>query len=194
MTAAIGRLSIGRGRETETERDTSRAAQHILEIYTRDMKITGELEAFARRRFSDVLNSSEQFLSLQEASFCPLIGFTYLSPVKVGTITVNKHSIIFATPRAEHEPARSAGSPGDLVQIRKQPHRVLLHTSPFVIEGFIHLVKEIRLQDALEVIVEPFIAITEAMIYSLATPEAAPMKRHFASVNRDQIATVYLAP
>lgn len=165
-------------------------ATHAVEVYTDTLKITGRLDVFPARRVSDALNEKEQsFLFLEEASIIVLGERDTASPTEVESIVVNKDEIVFVSALEEDFDVVSNPVWRRFHHIKKRPQRVVIRTPSFLIRGCIHLIEEVRLKDALDVIKQRFIAVTDATIIPLA--EAGPIQREFVSVNIRKISVFY---
>lgn len=159
---------------------------HIVEVYTDTLKIIGALDIYPARRVSDVLNQREHsFLFLEEASFVVLGKPETSGTTKVGSIVVNKDEIIFVSVLQEDE---VVGTPvwRAFHRIKKRPCQVVIGTASFLIRGCIHLGKGVCLREALPIINQRFIAVTDAHIVPLVA-KAKPIQKQLVIVNKDKI-------
>jgi hypothetical protein len=169
--------------------------EHVLEVFTSTLRISGKLDVYPPRRVLDVLNDPEhQFLPLREATVAALE--TPNAGTPTSSVSINKEQILLVSPLAEDarilREMKRLTQVHDFVRVQKTPHHVVIATPAFRIEGNIHLIAEVRFKDALDALREEFIAVTDATVIPRVLPGAA-VPCSFVAVNKRQISALYAA-
>jgi hypothetical protein len=140
-----------------------------LLLFTDSYKVRGTLRT-RRRRLTDVLNADDtQFLVLEEVIFEELGSGATIHRAPYAQVNLN--TVLFGVSDEPVEP-----SP-DMKTI-KVPQQALISLPPFTIRGHIHLSPEPNLREALNLLRDRFVPVTEAWFWSDFLDEArtqAPM-------------------
>lgn len=134
-----------------------------LTLYTDAFVIHGSL-ASRQRRITDMLNMAEdRFLVLSDVS-CDEFG-TRGETIRAEYAQVNLASVLFAVVNEPVDPAPELRTP-------KIPEEALISVPPFKVTGYIHLMPQRNLRDALSELTGDFLPVTEATYWSDVLGEA----------------------
>jgi hypothetical protein len=134
-----------------------------LTLYTDSFVIRGSLMT-RQRRVTDMLNlADERFLVLADVS-TDEFGSRGES-IRAEFAQVNLASVLFAVVNEPVEPAPELRTP-------KMPEEALISVPPFKVTGFIHLMPERSLRDALSELTGHFLPVTAATYWSDVLNEA----------------------
>ena len=162
---------------------------HHLEIHTENATWCGELILAAPRRVSDYLNDGAcAFLPLQRVTLeTSHPGAVRPQRASLEAMAVNKRSIIvaFSNPDVEH----AAGDLSD--RVPRVRHRVLIYAPPFALQGDIHLARGVYLLDALNVLRQDFLAVTDVTVWWIDSPAPVATGLPFVAVNRRWIGALH---
>jgi hypothetical protein len=138
------------------------SASPIL-LFTDSYKVRGTLRT-RRRRLTDVLNAEDiQFLVLEEVIFEELGSGTTVH--RAPYAQVNLHTVLFGVSEESVEPQPD-------MKTVKVPQQALISLPPFTIRGHIHLSPEPNLREALNLLRDRFVPVTEAWYWSDYLDEA----------------------
>jgi hypothetical protein len=140
------------------------AAQQVrLTLYTDSFVIRGSITT-RQRRVTDMLNMAEdRFLVLSDV-VTDEFG-TRGESIRAEFAQVNLTSVLFAVVNEPVEPAPELRTP-------KIPEEALISVPPFKVTGFIHLMPERSLRDALSELTGHFLPVTSATYWSDVLNEA----------------------
>lgn len=139
------------------------AQQIRLTLYTDSFVIHGSLNT-RQRRVTDMLNMAEdRFLVLSEVTTDEF--GTRGESIRAEFAQVNLASVLFAVVNEPVEPAPELRTP-------KIPEEALISVPPFKVTGFIHLMPERSLRDALSELTGHFLPVTGATYWSDVLGEA----------------------
>ena len=139
------------------------AQQIRLTLYTDSFVIHGSLNT-RQRRVTDMLNMAEdRFLVLSEVTTDEF--GTRGETIRAEFAQVNLASVLFAVVNEPVEPAPELRTP-------KIPEEALISVPPFKVTGFIHLMPERSLRDALTELHGQFVPVTDATYWSDSLGEA----------------------
>jgi hypothetical protein len=134
-----------------------------LLLFTDSYKVRGTLRT-RRRRLTDVLNAEEvQFLVLEEVIFEELGSGATIH--RAPYAQVNLHTVLFGVSEEPVEPMPD-------MKTVKVPQQALISLPPFTIRGHIHLSPEPNLREALNLLRDRFVPVTEAWYWSDYLDEA----------------------
>jgi hypothetical protein len=134
-----------------------------LTLYTDSFVIRGSLIT-RQRRVTDMLNlADERFLVLADVA-TDEFGARGES-IRAEFAQVNLASVLFAVVNEPVEPAPELRTP-------KMPEEALISVPPFKVTGFIHLMPERSLRDALSELTGHFLPVTSATYWSDVLSEA----------------------
>jgi hypothetical protein len=134
-----------------------------LLLFTDSYKVRGTLRT-RRRRLSDVLNAEDvQFLVLEEVIFEELGSGATIH--RAPYAQVNLHTVLFGVSDEPVEPMPD-------MKTVKVPQQALISMPPFTIRGHIHLSPEPNLREALNLLRDRFVPVTEAWYWSEYLDEA----------------------
>lgn len=134
-----------------------------LLLYTDSFVIRGSLMT-RQRRVTDMLNlADEQFLVLADVATDEF--GTRGESIRAEFAQVNLASVLFAVVNEPVEPAPELRTP-------KMPEEALISVPPFKVTGFIHLMPERSLRDALSELTGAFLPVTAATYWSDTLNEA----------------------
>jgi len=139
------------------------AQQVRLTLYTDSFVIHGSLTT-RQRRVTDMLNMAEdRFLVLSDVTTDEF--GTRGESMRAEFAQVNLASVLFAVVNEPVEPAPELRTP-------KIPEEALISVPPFKVTGFIHLMPERSLRDALSELTGHFLPVTGATYWSDVLSEA----------------------
>lgn len=139
------------------------AQQVRLTLYTDSFVIHGSLTT-RQRRVTDMLNLAEdRFLVLSDVATDEF--GTRGESIRAEFAQVNLASVLFAVVNEPVEPAPELRTP-------KIPEEALISVPPFKVTGFIHLMPERSLRDALSELTGHFLPVTGATYWSDVLSEA----------------------
>jgi hypothetical protein len=139
------------------------AQQVRLTLYTDSFVIKGTLQT-RQRRVTDMLNlAEERFLVLADISTDEFGGRG--ESIRAEFAQVNLASVLFAVVNEPVAPAPELRTP-------KIPEEALISVPPFKVTGFIHLMPERSLRDALSELTGHFLPVTSATYWSDVLSEA----------------------
>lgn len=158
---------------------------HEVTLYTDALAITGTIRT-RKRRLSDVLNETEALtLPIEDATFRELGGGTV---ERSAFAYVSLEALLFAVSRQ-----RFPASPQ--FHVVKVTEQALLSLPPFRVVGRIHLHPGIALRDALAVLPNRFLAVTEATYWSeLLDEPRAEVPMVAVNQRRAQVLAAYDGP
>jgi hypothetical protein len=134
-----------------------------LTLYTDSFVIRGSLMT-RQRRVTDMLNlADEQFLVLADVATDEF--GTRGESIRAEFAQVNLASVLFAVVNEPIEPAPELRTP-------KMPEEALISVPPFKVTGFIHLMPERSLREALSELTGAFLPVTAATYWSDVLSEA----------------------
>lgn len=134
-----------------------------LMLYTDSFVIRGSLMT-RQRRVTDMLNlADERFLVLADVATDEF--GTRGESIRAEFAQVNLASVLFAVVNDPVEPAPELRTP-------KMPEEALISVPPFKVTGFIHLMPERSLRDALSELTGAFLPVTSATYWSDVLNEA----------------------
>jgi hypothetical protein len=134
-----------------------------LTLYTDSFVIRGSLST-RQRRVTDMLNLAEdRFLVLSDVATDEF--GTRGESIRAEFAQVNLDSVLFAV---VNEPVTAAPE----LRTPKIPEEALISVPPFKVTGFIHLMPERSLRDALSELTGDFLPVTEATFWSDVLQEA----------------------
>ena len=134
-----------------------------LTLYTDSFVIRGSLMT-RQRRVTDMLNmADERFLVLADVATDEF--GTRGESIRAEFAQVNLASVLFAVVNESVEPAPELRTP-------KMPEEALISVPPFKVTGFIHLMPERSLRDALSELTGHFLPVTSATYWSDVLGEA----------------------
>ena len=134
-----------------------------LTLYTDSFVIRGSLMT-RQRRVTDILNlADERFLVLADIATDEF--GTRGESIRAEFAQVNLASVLFAVVNEPVEPAPELRTP-------KMPEEALISVPPFKVTGFIHLMPERSLRDALTELTGHFLPVTSATYWSDVLSEA----------------------
>jgi hypothetical protein len=134
-----------------------------LTLYTDSFVIRGSLMT-RQRRVTDMLNlADERFLVLADVATDEF--GTRGESIRAEFAQVNLASVLFAVVNEPVEPAPELRTP-------KMPEEALISVPPFKVTGFIHLMPERSLRDALSELTGHFLPVTSATYWSDVLSEA----------------------
>jgi hypothetical protein len=140
----------------------SESSSPIL-LFTDSYKVRGKLRT-RQRRLTDVLNADEtSFLVLEDVTFEELGSGATIHRAPYAQVNLN--TVLFGVSEQAVE------APPDLKRI-KVPQQALISMPPFTIRGHIHLSPEPNLREALALLRDRFIPVTEAWYWSDYLDEA----------------------
>jgi hypothetical protein len=154
-----------------------------LLLFTDSYKVRGTLRT-RRRRLTDILNAEDvQFLVLEEVIFEELGSGATIHRAPYAQVNLN--TVLFGVTEEPVEP-----SP-DMKTI-KVPQQALISLPPFTIRGHIHLSPEPNLREALNLLRDRFVPVTEAWYWSDFLDEARSQSAMLAfNHSRAQILAPY---
>lgn len=134
-----------------------------LTLYTDSFVIRGSLMT-RQRRVTDMLNlADERFLVLADVATDEF--GTRGESIRAEFAQVNLASVLFAVVNEPVEPAPELRTP-------KMPEEALISVPPFKVTGFIHLMPERSLREALSELTGHFLPVTAATYWSDVLSEA----------------------
>ena len=134
-----------------------------LTLYTDSFVIRGSLMT-RQRRVTDMLNmADDRFLVLADVATDEF--GTRGESIRAEFAQVNLASVLFAVVNEPVEPAPELRTP-------KMPEEALISVPPFKVTGFIHLMPERSLRDALSELTGHFLPVTSATYWSDVLSEA----------------------
>jgi hypothetical protein len=134
-----------------------------LTLYTDSFVIRGSMMT-RQRRVTDMLNmADERFLVLADVATDEF--GTRGESIRAEFAQVNLASVLFAVVNEPVEPAPELRTP-------KMPEEALISVPPFKVTGFIHLMPERSLRDALTELTGAFLPVTSATYWSDVLGEA----------------------
>jgi hypothetical protein len=135
----------------------------LLVLFTDSYKVRGTLRT-RRRRLTDVLNAEDtQFLVLEEVIFEELGSGATIHRAPYAQVNLN--TVLFGITDEEVEPMPD-------MKTVKVPQQALISMPPFTIRGHIHLSPEPNLREALNLLRDRFVPVTEAWYWSDYLDEA----------------------
>ena len=157
-----------------------------VQVYTTTARWRGDLILASSRRISDFLNdAANAFIPLQRVTL--ETGPHGAHQTALDAMAVQKCSVIVVIPRGDA--GRTNGN--NCERVLKIPHRVLIYAPPFALEGDLHLARGVYLMDALNVLRQDFLPLTDVMLWR--TDGRAPLAEGlpFVAVNRYWIAALH---
>jgi hypothetical protein len=141
---------------------TSELATPLL-VFTDSYKVRGRLRT-RMRRLTDVLNADEtSFLVLEDVTFEELGSGATIHRAPYAQVNLN--TVLFGI---SEEPVEAMPD----LKLVKVPQQALISLPPFTIRGHIHLSPEPNLREALSMLRDRFIPVTEAWYWSDYLDEA----------------------
>jgi hypothetical protein len=162
-------------------------AVHEVTVYTDELEVKGEMEAWPPRRVLDVLNTAQMpFLTIERASVIPLTHWGKSQPSVVESITLNKQEIIFVWPIRE-----AAVEVSEFMTVHKVPHEMIAYAGPFIFQGTIHIISEASVAEAWDLIREDFAALTNPSVFCLTIPELTLKHGAVVALNKHKTMAIH---
>lgn len=166
---------------------TPEVVVHPVELFGSRWRIRGKLATTYHGRLSDYLNQQIlEFITLQNASLSFFGDPTGTQQIRGEAITVARREILFVHPVDEPGVAPPPASSPPFA-VHKIPHRVLCYLDTHLIEGNLHLVREMKIRDALDSLRDLFLALTDATVSELGASGLMHTSYPFISVNKEHI-------
>ena len=164
-------------------------AVHEIIAYTSHLEVRGEVKAWPPRRILDVLNSQQMpYLNVDQASIVPLSRWGKVQPAVAESCVLNKSEIILVYLVRETKVERPL-----LATPYKVPQSITAYAGPFVAQGILHIIREATLAQALDVVGEQFIALTDPSVLSLSVPELVLKGGIVLCLNKDKLMAMQVA-
>lgn len=162
-----------------------------VEFYTQSCKIVGYV-ASGRVRISDLLNQASRSIIAVESAFVTCFA-DRKEPVQASKAQVNRNAIVLAVPREPRVLPPITSADKSALYVSKQRHHVVFEAPPFSVTGFIHLLPDARVDDALALIEGQFLALTGAKV-SVGGGSLEDFKAETVIVNRSFLHLFYARP
>jgi hypothetical protein len=155
---------------------------YIVEIFTERFSIRGT--ARGSGRFSDRLNDREPFLRLFAVIVQPHGGKLAADQLRHDSCLVHKSSIVLVTEIAmtEEDPHDAKGE-----MVQKVPHKVLVYTDRFAVQGQLFLPEGAEIEHALSRSQDRFIRLSSVYVSSLDDHGLSPFNSYFALINQEKV-------
>ena len=158
-------------------------AIHEIIAYTDLLEVRGKVKAWPPRRILDVLNGQQTpYLTLEEASLIPLSQWGEGQPAAVESVVLNRSEIIIVwlVRETKVEAPESA-------TVHRVPRRVIAYAGPFIAQGYMHMMREGTLSQALDATREEFIALTDPSALCLSVEGLSLKGGIVLGLNRERI-------
>jgi hypothetical protein len=158
-------------------------------LFTLTTHITGDIR-MRQRRLTDYLASLEEQFIMVERAKLEVLADTQLAPHTAPFAQVNRETIVFAMPYSGEGPVDDSEL-RRMVMVVKVPKKVAVSAPPFIITGYMHLLRETNLRDALLAVRQAFLPLTNAEAVYSPTNQRFPAP--ILMVNRMRIEAFYPA-